>query len=110
MVTGVSLVWVQYVVRRTARVCSQIYTAGGKEKKIACYSFTLKLVFFTDCQRGLLTLVRQIKAWVNVNLSGILRRLKKGEERKLFLEHHQTVDPHARAPQVVRGLFLVSIY
>ena len=26
------------------------------------------------------------------------------EERKLFLEHHQTVDPHARARQVVKGL------
>ena len=37
------------------------------------------------------------------------KRFKEGTtERKLFLEvvHHQTVDPHARAPQVVRGLFL----
>ena len=32
--------------------------------------------------------------------------LKKGiEERKLFLEHHQTVVPNARASQAVRGLF-----
>ena len=40
-------------------------------------------------------------------LSEILRGLRKGyiEERKLFLKHQQTVDPHARAPQVVRGLF-----
>ena len=41
------------------------------------------------------------KVGVKVNLSEILRVLKKG----LFLEHHQTVDPNARAPQVVRGLF-----
>ena len=40
------------------------------------------------------------EAGVNVNLSEILRWKK----RKLFLDH-QTVDPHARAPQVVRGLF-----
>ena len=34
------------------------------------------------------------------------KRFKEGiEERKLFLKHQQTVDPHARAPQVVRGLF-----
>jgi len=32
-------------------------------------------------------------------------RFKEGiEERKLFLEHYQTVDPNARASQVVRGL------
>ena len=27
------------------------------------------------------------------------------KNRKIFLEHHQTVVPHARAPQIVRGLF-----
>ena len=33
------------------------------------------------------------------------KRFKEGiEERKLFLKHQQTVDPHARASQVVRGL------
>ena len=42
-----------------------------------------------------------------MNLSEVLRGLiKEGiEERKLFLEHHQTVDIHARALEVVRGLF-----
>ena len=35
-----------------------------------------------------------------MNLSEVLRGLKKG-----YLEHHQTVDIHARALQVVRGLF-----
>ena len=34
------------------------------------------------------------------------KSFKEGiEERKLFLKHWQTVDPHARAPQVVRELF-----
>ena len=32
-------------------------------------------------------------------------KLKKGQKKKLFLEHHQKVDPHARAPQRGRGLF-----
>ena len=41
------------------------------------------------------------KAGVNMNLSDVLRI----EERKLFLEHHQTVDIHARALQVASGLF-----
>ena len=41
-----------------------------------------------------------------MSLSENFKRFKEGiEERKLFLEHQQTVDPHARAPQVVRGLF-----
>ena len=50
---------------------------------------------------------RWVKVGVHPILSEILRSLKKGliEERELFLEHHQTVDPHARAPHVVRGLF-----
>jgi len=35
-----------------------------------------------------------------------LKKFKEGiEERKLFLKHHQTVDPNARASQAVRGLF-----
>ena len=48
-----------------------------------------------------------LKVRVYVNLSEFLKGLlKEGiEERKLFLGHHQTVDPNARAPQVVRGLF-----
>ena len=47
-----------------------------------------------------------VKAGVNMNLSEVLRGLKKGiEERKLFLEHHKIVDIHARALQVVRALF-----
>ena len=47
------------------------------------------------------------KVGVHPILSEILiERFKEGiEERKLFLKHQQTVDPHARAPQVVRGLF-----
>ena len=42
-----------------------------------------------------------------MKLNEILRGLKKAgiKERKIFLKHHQTVDPHARAPQVGRGLF-----
>ena len=41
-----------------------------------------------------------------MNLSEVFKRFKEGvEARKLFLEHHQTVDIHARALQVVRGLF-----
>ena len=35
-----------------------------------------------------------------------VKRFKEGiKERKLFLKHHQTDDPHATAPQVSRGLF-----
>ena len=41
-----------------------------------------------------------------MNLNGILRGLKEGiKERKLFLEHQQTVAPNPRAHQVGRGLF-----
>ena len=47
-----------------------------------------------------------------MNLSELLRGLKNWkEEIKLFLEHHQIVDVHARALQVVKGLFWCpSIY
>ena len=47
-----------------------------------------------------------------MNLSEVLRGLKNWiEEIKLFLEHHQIVDVHARALQVVKGLFWCpSIY
>ena len=47
-----------------------------------------------------------IKVGVNANLDGILKRFKEGiKERKLFLEHQQTVAPSPRAHQVGRGLF-----
>ena len=35
----------------------------------------------------------------------VIKHVKRRVLRKLFLKHQQTVDPHARAPQVVRGLF-----
>ena len=58
------------------------------------------------CESGHRSDGELVKVGVKANLSEILRGLKEGiEERKLFLEHHQTVDPNARAPQVVRGLF-----
>jgi len=38
------------------------------------------------------------------------KKFKEGiEERKLFLKHHQTVDPNARVSQAV-GTVWVSIY
>ena len=47
-----------------------------------------------------------IKVGAHPILREILRGLRKGiKEIKLFLKHQQTVDPHARAPQVTRGLF-----
>ena len=39
-----------------------------------------------------------------MNLSEILRGFKKGKKTENDLKHCQTVDPHARAPQVPRGL------
>ena len=49
----------------------------------------------------------RLKAGINMKLSEVfLKRFKEGiEERKLFLEHQQTVEIHAIALQVVRGLF-----
>ena len=45
-----------------------------------------------------------LKAGFYLNLSEVLRGLKI-EGIKIFLEHHQTLDIHARALQVVSGLF-----
>ena len=42
-----------------------------------------------------------------MNLSGFKRFKEEIEDIKLFLEHHQTLDIHARALQ---GTVLVSIY
>ncbi len=43
-----------------------------------------------------------LKVVFYLNLS---ERFKEGiEENKLFLEHYQTVNPNAKASQVVRGL------
>ena len=39
----------------------------------------------------------------NLKLNAILRGLKKGQKRRLFLKHHQTVETHARAPWVRLG-------